>query len=95
MKKSTLPLSIILALSAAACSPDKTPSSNQESQEKQSSAESVVSKVSVSNPAGGAALPQLLRFPASAFDDDNAVTKKVTNFPSEWTKDQQGNDVLN
>ena len=95
MKKSTLPLSIILALSAAACSPDKNPSSSQESQEKQSSAESVVSKVSVSNPASGAALPQLLRFPASAFDDDNAVTKKVTNFPSEWTKDQQGNDVLN
>ena len=95
MKKSTLPLSIILALSAAACSPDKTPSSNQKSQEKQSPAESVLSKVSVSNPAGGAALPQLLRFPASAFDDDNAVTKKVTNFPSEWTKDQQGNDVLN
>lgn len=95
MNKKTLSLSILLALSAAACSPDKSAETASKSTQNATSEKAEVAQVTVSNPQDGAALPQLLSLPASEFGDDNAVTKKVADFPSEWVKNEQGDDVLN
>ena len=95
MNKKTLSLSILLALSAAACSPDKSAETASQSPQVETSEQSEAASLSVSNPQGGAALPQLLSFPASDFSDADAVTKKVADFPSEWVKNAQGEDVLN
>lgn len=94
MKRSTLALSLLLALSATACSPDKITAEKIKIDIKQSDESISGVSLTVENATSGAAVPQLISVPAAQLGGQNAVDKKVTNFPSEWTKDADGNDQL-